>query len=809
MIQKLADHSPNQDYAKIIKVLSSPESISKAIAKLDVADDNYIPRGTFYRKKEKALAEFSRLLLQHLKLPLRVEPPQAPPLFGRETLIMDCRAEIVADKKIGLYGISGVGKTALSGYLANSLAFPPFWFSFQLGLNDHLAGLLFVLGHFLQQQLTRHEKPSSSLFTMLMITDKDLKLELVLDMISQDLSHLTDNPPLFCFDEVDLLRPADLKNHAQIFTFLEEFAQLSSPMLFVGQHISLALDVYHLLEGLPNPAIQQLLTKHKISLSTSDMNRLQTFTQGNPRLLELFITLHEIDQPLTELLGSLTETPSVEVLLNRVWQRLDSDEAALLLLLSVIRRPIPLPDVQNLSSPNTVLSLLNRHLLQQSKHGALSLSQTFREIIYSQLPIEEKQLFHLKVAEIRAAYGEMTAASYHFHMGDKPELAVWLWYQHRQSEINQGQGTVALLLFEAIPLSRLTPKTQDALSIIRAELYKLVGSYDMVRHTLRGTFRGSRILKAQAKRLEGDVAELQSYYGRAIQAYQEGLETVEQLAYEKTIFHKNLSWGHLRERDLETAWYQAQLARYEAENMQGDIQMKRGNFSEAETYFSSALTLARSINYQEGIAKSCDGLGVLFGYMERFAEAETMLKEAETIFLKTGRLTKLANTYTNRTLHNLLAENFELVIELGQKALDLFIQLDETDGMTACRQNMSEAYFGLGRLDEAEQLAWQVIQAEEQEHLPDGLRVFGEVQFKRGNLSEARKYIQESINMAQQNQDQYLEAYGWRALGQVHQAAEKHHDAAQAFEQAVTLFEAIGVTSEVAKTLSLRDNVLP
>ncbi|MDM8529026.1 tetratricopeptide repeat protein [Anaerolineales bacterium HSG24] len=413
------------------------------------------------------------------------------------------------------------------------------------------------------------------------------------------------------------------------------------------------------------------------------------------------------------------------------------------------------------------------------------------------------QLFHLKVAEIRAAYGEMTAASYHFHMGDKPELAVWLWYQHCQAEINQGQGTVALLLFETIPLSRLTPKTQDALNVIRAELYKLVGNYDKVRHSLRGTFRSSPVLKVQAKRLEGDVAELQSDYGRAIQAYQEGLETVEQLAYEKTIFHKNLSWGYFKTRNLETAWHQAQLARYEAENMQGYVQLERGNSSEAETYLLSALTLARSINYQEGIAKSCDNLGILFGRMGRFAEAETMLKEAEAIFLKTGRLTKLANTYTNRTLHNLLAENFELVIELGQKALNLFIQLGKTDGMAACRQNMSEACLGLGRLDEAEQLAWQVIQAEEQEHLPDGLRVFGEVQFKRGNLSEARKYIQESINMAQQNQDQYLEAYGWRALGQVHQAAEKHHDAAQAFERAVALFEAIGVKSEVEKTLRM------
>lgn len=57
--------------------------------------------------------------------------------------------------------------------------------------------------------------------------------------------------------------------------------------------------------------------------------------------------------------------------------------------------------------------------------------------------------------------------------------------------------------------------------------------------------------------------------------------------------------------------------------------------------------------------------------------------------------------------------------------------------------------------------------------------------------------------MAQQNQDKYLEAYGWRALGQVHQAAENPHDAAQAFEQAVTLFEAIGVKSEVEKTLRI------
>jgi len=74
-----------------------------------------------------------------------------------------------------------------------------------------------------------------------------------------------------------------------------------------------------------------------------------------------------------------------------------------------------------------------------------------------------------------------------------------------------------------------------------------------------------------------------------------------------------------------------------------------------------------------------------------------------------------------------------------------------------------------------------------------------------------KKYIEESIRLAVENQDPFLEAYGWRALGQVHQARqdEAQHDKAKAkecFTKAIALFDEMSLVNEIEKTQALVGN---
>lgn len=760
-----------------------------------------ISRSHYGRRKKQAIEMLAAQILQHLKLPLRCEPPQPPlRLFGREALAEACGRALIEEKKVGLYGLSGVGKTALGGHLAR-LSYQPFWFTFQVGLNDHLSNLAFSLSYFLQRQLRQHNQTPSNLFAALIGSSEQVTPTIIMEYLQADLEALAANPPLLCFDEVDLLRPDEVESHAQIWAFLEELIALPGPMLFIGQHLaSLNLSVIHRLEGLSTEATVALLQEANITLSDEKVARLRRYSRGNARLLLLFMTLHQVDKPLSEILAEdLPDAPSMEYLLNRVWRRLDDEAVELLRLLSVFRRSVPM---DSLLDEEGVQQLKQLHLIQLDSANSLSLLPAFGEFIYKAMSMEEKQYRHLQAAKIRQSYSEITATAYHLIKGGEPDSAVNLWHQHQQNEIEQGQAQTALRLFETVTPDDLQPSTKAMLMLILGELHKLLGNYEAVAKTVRPIFRRS-VLQARLKRLMGDVAELRSEYGRAMRDYQEGLEIVERLLAEKVLFHRDLGWVYKAEKNLDEAWEEAQLARYEAENLQGVVKYEQQLFAEAESYFQNALQLARHLNYQEGIGITCDYLGMTYTRWRNFSEAATYQHEAETIFRQTGRLTKLANVYTNQVLRCLLSGDNEGVIEQGKRVIALFTKLKEPDGLAAVYQNVAEAHFALGHLDEAENYALKVYAKAEQRHMPDCVRVLGEVQLARQQFVEAEKYLQQSIELSKQNQDRFLEGYAWRAMGQLWMVQSLSKQADQAFQQAIDLFTEIDLLREVKKTKAL------
>jgi len=73
----------------------------------------------------------------------------------------------------------------------------------------------------------------------------------------------------------------------------------------------------------------------------------------------------------------------------------------------------------------------------------------------------------------------------------------------------------------------------------------------------------------------------------------------------------------------------------------------------------------------------------------------------------------------------------------------------------------------------------------------------------RGKLADAAVWLGQSQKVAQQNQDTYLEAYTWRALGETHAANQQTEAAQHAYHQAISLFTEMGIEEEVAKTQAL------
>ena len=361
----------------------------------------------------------------------------------------------------------------------------------------------------------------------------------------------------------------------------------------------------------------------------------------------------------------------------------------------------------------------------------------------------------------------------------------------------------------------LAEDDRDALALILAELRKLIGldpRVDLQQHEWH-----SPLFKAQAKRLEGDLAEIKGQIDVAIAAYQDGLNTIENLLAEQSLFDKNLGWTYLRQggASLDLAWQKACLARFEAERLQGDIQARRGAMAAAEVHYTQALALAQSFNHREGEAKTHNHLATLLAKEGRLDDAREHRLQAIALFQQLGNQVHLAGAKLNMAFdHNLIGQQravmppaeesvrpiFTQVVQAASEAQELFERLGQSLGRIIAAQNLAEAYLYLDDLVSAEQYAQLVIESNAAHVLPDGLRTLGEIKLAQADYPAADALIRQSLERAQANDDRYLEAYGLRALLRLHLSQQQEKAAQDVLEQVVNLFEGLDMPQEIERT---------
>jgi len=330
------------------------------------------------------------------------------------------------------------------------------------------------------------------------------------------------------------------------------------------------------------------------------------------------------------------------------------------------------------------------------------------------------------------------------------------------------------------------------LCLIRSDLAFRVGDLEEAKEILRNTVWETPFLGIEADALAGTLASLQNEFEVAQSAYQEGLDRAYTFCEKQIpLLHKEMGWVYMRQDNLDDAWRESEIARYEVENLQGTIQKRRRNFLQAEQHYLAALELAESMGYQEGLAKTYNSLSSIYGFQERIDDAVTMHKQAIDIYQQIHRLVEVAGSQTNLALIYLKNQDFTQAIHFAQESLDTFTILNIPRGQALACQILAESHLGLEQLDQARMI-------------PDALRVLGEVELKRGSHAKAQQNIQQSIRLAVENQDPFLEAYGWRALGQVQQSQYNIVEARELFGKAMFLFQEMGLENEVEKTRAVQ-----
>ncbi|MCO5198218.1 MAG: hypothetical protein M9941_10805 [Anaerolineae bacterium] len=755
-------------------------------------------RAEFYRDLDEAIRVLGEALLRRLHPTFRPETPVTTgPLFGRKELIAQCLTNLQTGTSVTLSGAGGIGKTSLGSEIASQWGGPVFWFTIRPTLNDTLNSLLYSLGYYL------HKLGANGLWQALLADNgSNEDTNLALGLARYDLNAVAGQSPLLCFDEFDRLRAAEMDNpvphHQQLLEFVEGLAA-SAPLLLIGQHPVLDTPVHHALSGLTVEQIAALLQKERISYLPYEVAELHAYTGGNPRLIQLVVALRQQDESLAQLLRQLPETSALQPLLDRLFMRSTPGERQLLYTLSVFRSQAPADALA--ASTRDLNRLVARQLVQRDSFGGCTMWPALRDVILGSLSAENRELYHLQAAAIRAARGEYTATSYHYWQAGFDKEAVQFWFPHRHQEIERGQAGSALAIFENISLNRLPKKSAEALSLMRAELKQLAGDLAGGLSDLQAiTWPDQAEITLRAGELRGQFLNARGYPDRALTTYQDGLETAARISNQMVRFRNRSSRVHVRQGSLEPARREAQLAQFEALNLQGVIQGKQGHYAQAYKTHEQALALAEQLTYTRGMAQAHHDMATLLVYLGDIDRVIEHTRLATDYYMRIGdqHFAEMARINLAATL--IQAQRFSDAADAAQAALTFFERVDDPYGCATAAANLAEAYCELGELDKAHHFAGYVLQLEEPHTIPFALYTLGSVARQRGNSAEAQRYFTASADYGEQNGEKFIQAYALRALGRVLLDDGETEIGRSHLDHARKLFIELELTDEVAAT---------
>ncbi len=738
-----------------------------------IATELEISPATYYRHRAEAITQLEAALVADMRVASHTDRPSPVGSFVGRALERDtCLRALQSKKIVALTGESGSGKTTLGAQIVAALEGPVFWHTFRSGINDRLPAVIFALAQFLQSL------GEPGLWMQLAANQNKIEADLALALTRAAFDRLGGRPVLV-FDEADLIAPRALERvdeaHQATRNFIEALAVPPRPgpaMLLIGQQLLVEPHVHFILEGLSRDDTRRMLADSGTTLALpADEERFYSFTHGNPLLITLFLALHKSGEALTDTLRGLAQAPSMQLLLNRISRRLSVAERLTLALLAVFEGAAP-ADAWRDELGAALQTMLDRGLVISDGRGGVSLQPALREAIGRQVSIEQRARSHLFAAQARAERAEYTQAAAHYVEAGEPVLAVLLWSEHREREIARGNASAALAVFERINRDLLDDPEQRALILIRSHLRELAGDGQAALRDLDAlVWSDDDVGTPQAKMLAGNFEMLLGNTDRALAHFRNGLRATDrqlaQLPLQRTHLFARSGYAHITARDLDNAWAAALNARFEASYLQGEVESERGNYSQAQQHFESALDHAATLNSPAAAARAHFALGTLAGRREDAAGAVTQLDHARAIFAALGDLVQVHRCEANIGFCHVQSGNYQAALAPAQRSLDFFLALNRPYFVALNAGNLAEAHLRLDDLDRAEHYALQAMQQEDPGAMAYGMTVIAEVRLRQRRLQDADHAAADAVRLAIASNDAWAEAAAQRVLGQI------------------------------------------
>ena len=755
------------------------------------------------------LNHFIPILAQRLKelaLPsFRLEAPVAKPnqaLIGRADLVANSLNALLNRRSVNLNGAGGMGKTTLAITLSQAWEGTRFWYTIRPGLNDNLHSLLFSLGHFFNL-----EGQSTLWLQLLASQDKALDINLILGCIREDLARFGKNPPLLCFDEIDLLGNIDgrTQEQRQVVEILD-LVQALTPTLFIGQYAVIDTPEQVTLVGLATEEISTLLKHHVETIKPDQLTAITDWTKGNPRFIEMIAALIGRGSSWSELKTMMESTPAGRPILERLWKRLTAKEQQLLGYLSIFRRETPIDPLINLSAELDHLAKIG--IVSFDAKRNISLTGMFGVWIRNLLQQEQLESFHADAAILYAERGEFTESAWHYFSIQAYVDAIAVWYPNKTTELNRGHSTTARQIFQAISLNKLDQEYKEKLKIVRAELNMMLGLAEEIVNEADIKWSESPE-KTEYLRLLADAHFMLGNHDVAEKICVEGLDTLALLGRRANQVRFIRVAVNLREGDLESAEEAITQAEYQSALMKALLLDHKGQLDEAARSLQRALELAEQLEDKDAIAKTKRELAINFGRRGDMVHAEYYSNEAIDWYEKKGDRLSLEGTRANLAGMYLQTGEFEKVIANGKQSLAYFESVKNENWVASLCCNLAEAWFELDDLEHAETYAQRALRSEDTYIQPHALYTLGLVQEKLERFDAAIQIFSQGLDISAQSGDRFIEAYLNRVLGSVLMKVEQAEKAADHLSRSAELFTQMSLFDEAEATAKIIRELQP
>lgn len=224
----------------------------------------------------------------------------------------------------------------------------------------------------------------------------------------------------------------------------------------------------------------------------------------------------------------------------------------------------------------------------------------------------------------------------------------------------------------------------------------------------------------------------------------------------------------------------------------GDNYYRRGEFTQARTFYVLALDLARSVDSQNQSARLHNSIGGTLQAEGRFDEAEREYRQAQRIAVRAGNPRIEADSVNN--LGKVLVDRGDHAeaISLFEKSMDLLSGENEDERReSVVRHNLATALAGVGELGRARSELERALETNERlnyrEELASNYYMLASIESRQGNYEAAYSKAERALELDRSMENTRGIISDLRALSHISTRLEEPENALEYLDRAISV----------------------